>query len=218
MARSAWILGISMMLGTGCSVSSDAGLRPPDGNIQGSTKPTSSGSTSGANSTSSRTSSRAGGQVSTTAGTAGRSGVSSSKSQPTSATSRPSSTAVGTSSSAVSSSAPGSSDAKSSGTGTSTDPRACGHAPAHTCTQAMNCEVRGRCGGLHRFDELGCQRADCDSDNECATGERCYRALDFGDCASSNVDCFDLPDGSCECVVTDDCAGSYCVPASEYPG
>lgn len=226
MLRPVWVLGVLMSLGAGCSASSDAGLRPPDGNVQGSTKPKSSSGTSGTTSgTTSRTSSEGGptgssAQTSTPGVTTERGGVSSTSAAETN-TSQSSSSTAGSSSSGASSSGATSSrtgSTQSTGSGTSTKPPTCGHAPAHTCSKPINCVGWARCGGLERFDALGCQRSDCVNDSECAAGERCYRALDFGGCASSNVTCSDLGDGNCECVVTDDCAGSYCVPASEYPG
>lgn len=214
MLRPIWVLGALMSLGAGCSARSDAGLRPPDGNVQGSTKPKTSSSTAGKNSNSSSPTSE---QTSSPGATTERGGASST-SNPASGTSQESTAPTGTSSSASSSASTATTGSKDPGTGTSTDPRPCGHAPAHTCSKAINCGGWARCGGTHRFDELGCQRSDCVDDSQCAAGERCYRALDFGGCASSNVICNDLADGSCECTVTDDCAGSYCVPESEYPG
>jgi hypothetical protein len=75
------------------------------------------------------------------------------------------------------------------------------------------------CGDVDSpFDEHGCLRPTCMSHEDCDGTDLCYRPLDFGGCASSDVFCDDDPTYGCTCMSTPDCSGAYCVPEEIYPG
>jgi hypothetical protein len=89
--------------------------------------------------------------------------------------------------------------------------------PAHMCSTPIACEPR-ICGGPGAaFDDDGCLRRSCGSDDDCADTEVCYRPQDWGGCASSGGTCHDAPDGGCECVFDPDCSGAWCLPGDEAP-
>jgi len=75
------------------------------------------------------------------------------------------------------------------------------------------------CGGLDStFDEDGCLRQACQEHRQCADGELCYVALEFGGCAPSGVFCEDdAKTQSCSCGSNPDCGGGFCVPQELYP-
>lgn len=104
-----------------------------------------------------------------------------------------------------------------SATETSADSGVVGCGPGQCEVFPIDCGPDG-CGGLGRIDEEGCFRPGCSTDEECGDDERCYRPMDFGNCVSSDVFCEDnFETMQCECGSTDDCGGSYCVPADVYP-
>jgi hypothetical protein len=94
-------------------------------------------------------------------------------------------------------------------------PKQCPTSPDHTCRLRIDCSGQ-QCGGLQPIDGAGCLRSACDPTHPCESGHFCYRAADWGGCASSHFDCEDKTT-RCECASTDDCGGSYCVaqPAIE---
>src|SRR5262249_1849843 len=89
------------------------------------------------------------------------------------------------------------------------------------CDAPGNCQLYSpcqQCGGLAAFDDHGCVRPSCGSDDDCAAGERCFIATDFDQCAASSITCEDdLATMTCSCEMTNDCNGSWCVPEHVYP-
>jgi len=93
----------------------------------------------------------------------------------------------------------------------------CPEVSGFNCLGPVNCEDGFQCGDLSSpFDSDGCLRPSCNSDEDCAEGDRCYIGQDFGDCLSSNVFC-DQEGDMCLCGSSDDCGGAFCVPQEIYP-
>lgn len=85
--------------------------------------------------------------------------------------------------------------------------------PAFTCTP----ECRGdECGPLLPFDESGCLRLPCTTDDDCPSGELCYRPTAFGVCDILNtIECSPIG-GQCACTISSGPA-SYCVAEDDRP-
>ncbi len=104
--------------------------------------------------------------------------------------------------------------AESSSTGA---PAICEDNPLFQCSAPYDCSGFP-CGGINDwFDADGCMRQACGGDEDCDAGEVCFRPIDFGGCASSGIDCWEEPDGSCSCGADADCNGSFCLPEGEVP-
>ena len=102
-------------------------------------------------------------------------------------------------------------------TETDTGVGACPAVEGFNCDGPVDCQLN-LCGGVGDvFDEGGCLRMSCQTDDDCAADERCYHGEQFGDCLPSVVFC-DTEDGLCLCGSTDDCGGAFCVPEELYPG
>lgn len=91
-------------------------------------------------------------------------------------------------------------------------PALCGN-PKQTCFPAETCagSPEDLCGGLLTpFDARGCLRLACETDDDCRSGEVCYRPADAGDCWPSDYSC-----DCAGCRSSDDCGGAYCVGDAE---
>ncbi len=105
------------------------------------------------------------------------------------------------------------SDSDDPTTSDTSDPgSACPHSPTYHCTEAPECD--DSCGvGTSRQDENGCPRPDCGSG--CPDGMRCFEPALWGGCAYSYEECTEQ-EGVCECVISDDCGGAWCVPEDAF--
>ena len=89
----------------------------------------------------------------------------------------------------------------------------CDILPEFTCSTGVDCG-QVSCGDpFSPFDAEGCLRPSC----PCVDGEVCFRPVDWGGCTSSELFCEDVPGQGCLCGGTDDCGGSYCLPADQVP-
>ena len=89
--------------------------------------------------------------------------------------------------------------------------------PAHSCIATVDCASQP-CGDLKPFTNKGCLRTSCTSDDDCASGQSCFKAEDWGECASSTIFCDeDETTLQCSCGSTDDCGGAYCVDTHAVP-
>ena len=85
--------------------------------------------------------------------------------------------------------------------------------PAFTC--APECS-HGECGPLQPFDDQGCLRLPCATDEQCPADLRCYQPEAYGECDVANtIECEPLEAG-CVCTVSTGPAG-YCVDADDRP-
>ncbi|MCB9751579.1 MAG: hypothetical protein H6713_16520 [Myxococcales bacterium] len=127
-----------------------------------------------------------------------------------------SSTVTSATSSTVTTATEGGTESSSGGTDTA---GAICDSPNQDCpVYPIDCEAVN-CGAPDSyFDEDGCLRASCSSEDDCADGELCYGAILWGGCASSDIFCEDDPQTEqCACGSTDDCNGAFCIPSELYP-
>jgi hypothetical protein len=79
-----------------------------------------------------------------------------------------------------------------------------------TCSDGVDCDEYACGDPMSPFDMHGCPRRSCPCDGD----EVCFRPVDVGGCAPSEIFCMGEP---CVCGFTGDCDGSYCLPSEEVP-
>ncbi|MCX4245275.1 hypothetical protein [Paraliomyxa miuraensis] len=99
------------------------------------------------------------------------------------------------------------------------------HEPASECATAPVCSADALCevtscgGKTAAFNHFGCARTTCEADVDCMPTESCYPRAMGASCLPSSETCNE-DDGSCGCVVTQDCSGvlgAHCLPTEFYP-
>lgn len=94
-----------------------------------------------------------------------------------------------------------------------------------SCEMGVDC-AEFPCGGASWFDEDGCRRAFCMTDDECVDGEVCYQDYDCDPegCHHGYVGCAPCLDdeSSCCCGAVGGCGRGpgprgWCIPAEDKP-
>jgi hypothetical protein len=88
-----------------------------------------------------------------------------------------------------------------------------------TCSFVDTCAALGCGTPFGAFDASGCLRPQCDSSDECASGERCVPSVLHGnECYSSVYEGCEAECNRCGCSWSEDCAQvAYCLDADDYP-
>jgi len=87
-------------------------------------------------------------------------------------------------------------------------------APNASCSQADFCEAEGCGADGDMFDQNGCRRTLCETDQDCGAGRHCYTTSPEVDgcLANSNYACAPMGDDPCLCYANLICGlESHCV-------